>query len=153
MDGRPVTGISFFAVPDPGDAARVTCWRRNHRAALVAWPAEASYGPTLLERDLPPGLDPEGRRDHLIGWFACHVAPWRAAVEYAVTTDPFGCGVQFANYTGRCCACPRRLQSHGDRVTGACAGCRARLASDDLAGLVAAMGRKPRTEQPTRVTQ
>jgi hypothetical protein len=90
----------------------------------------------LLVADVPTDLDPDQRRDHVLGWYAERVTPWLSSVYAEVGANPVRAAALFVLTTRRCCVCGSRIMDDASRLAGACAGCRPRLGVDVLTRLV-----------------
>lgn len=115
----------YYAVPDPADPGTMVYARRpEKRDGLLPWPAKARFGPVLLRRDVPAGLDSSERYAWARAWFERVRWPWEAALRAAVAADVVGAGRRFAELTTRCCQCGRPLTDPESKCYGIGPDCR-----------------------------
>lgn len=94
----------YYAVPDPDDPAVLTCWRWSTTGTargLRRFSGGAAYGePTRPSRGSPHTNTLLARLSY---------RDWLRVVLAAVRSDPEAAAVRFAETTGRCRCCGRRL--------------------------------------------
>ncbi len=135
-----MTGIAYYAVPDPDNPGQITYWRRDARGRVTAWPARTTYGPVLYKRDVPKG-SPAERAQWVRDWFQAHRAPWQHAINHAIETDPDLCRARFAVFAIRCCSCGRMLTDPKSKACGIGPECRSGILADTLGALALLVGR------------
>ncbi|MGH3795904.1 MAG: DUF6011 domain-containing protein [Pseudonocardiaceae bacterium] len=128
----------YYAITDPFESNRVTCWRQSERG-LAVWPAKARVGPIskVAGVDQPKGSD-ERRR----GVLALHERQrdYLAAVRNRIAEDLTDAGARFSTLHTRCCGCGKTLTDPKARFYGIGPECGAKLPDDVLAGLARRVG-------------
>jgi len=146
-DANGVAIPIYFALPDPGDPAKMLYFFRSpsgrYKGKLRPWPPKvADYWP-LYSKDLPeqplPGERwtkelyerPANRVFSEAHW--ARVRQYRAAVEATIAADPEGCAMRFAGFHSRCCCCSKALTEEHSKVYGIGPECRHGMSSVRLA--------------------
>jgi Family of unknown function (DUF6011) len=123
----------YYAITDPFESNRVTCWRQSERG-LTVWPAKARVGPIskVGRVDQPKGSD-ERRR----GVLALHEQQrdYVAAVRNCIADDLTDAGARFSVLHSRCCVCGTTLTDTQARFEGIGPECGATLPDAVLAVL------------------
>jgi hypothetical protein len=98
-----------YAIDDPYEPWRVSCWTVDDVNALAAWPvaARGKRGPQRPPRTTPGG-SLEQRREAMAAWRA-EVEAYRLTVIAAIGIDPEAAAARFVRETERC---PRCLSVH-----------------------------------------
>jgi hypothetical protein len=128
----------YYAITDPFEPNRVTCWRQSEHG-LAVWPAKARVGPMskVGRVDQPRGSD-ERRR----GVRALHEQQrdYFAAVRSCIADDLTGAGARFSTLNTRCCVCGMTFADPKARFDGIGPECGAKLPDEVLAGLARRVG-------------
>ncbi|PRY56470.1 DUF6011 domain-containing protein [Glycomyces artemisiae] len=132
----------YYAVPDPDNAATMTCWRVKDDG-MHPHPAKAWYGPDRpLRKDAPgkPGTDEyiAWMRDYFDTWTA-----WARRVKDAIAADPVAAQRHFAAKTAHCCVCGRALTDGASKILGIGPDCREKVPNHVLMAHLAATRGEP----------
>lgn len=110
----------YYATPDPDDPGVVTCWRYStsgRKRGLRQWSGGAKYGtPTGPSRGRPSRPYTDAVRAAVQEWFN--------TILTEIRSDPAAAGRRFAEITGRCCICGRKLTDLRSVVEGIGPDCR-----------------------------
>ena len=131
----------YYAIHDPHETERVTCWRVDKKGALNVWPPKARVGPisTVTRQDKPKD---RAERDR---WtLKLHHEQWDyfRAVRARIAEDLIDAYARFASMYTRCCVCGKALDDPKSRMYGIgpdCGSKRSDIALADLARRVGEM--------------
>lgn len=128
----------YYAITDPYESHRVTCWRQSERG-LAVWPAKARVGPIskVGRVDLPRGSD---ERRRAVGALHEQQRDYFAAVRNRIADDLTAARARFSTLNTRCCVCGSTLTDSRARFDGIGPECAATLPNEVLAGLARSVG-------------
>lgn len=112
MGGRGMTDtttlpLGYYALSDPVDDTRVTCWRQSS-AGLKEWPAGTQYGPFPTAEGTPAVFRTGEFQAWRAHWDEIRQA-WHERVAEQLLADPEKAARRFAELEGRCHRCGRVL--------------------------------------------
>ena len=129
----------YYAIRDPHDTKRITCWSQPKRGQLGVWPPKARVGPmsTITRADWPQ--DKEERRQWALDLHR-QQREYLDAVRERITEDLTDASARFAAMYTRCCVCGKALDDPKSRMYGIGPDCGRKWSDVALAGLARRVG-------------